>query len=68
MNFSAKRAPPRAFTIEKHEQFTPILDVNLRRLLSFVLNLADSFGEKQGQSPGSYVLASILFIMRPMQL
>lgn len=34
--FSAQQAPPSALHKEKHEQFTPMVDVNLHRLFSCV--------------------------------
>ena len=50
--FSVQQASPNALHEEKHEQFTPMGDVNFRRLFSRVLKLAISLDEKQGLSPG----------------
>lgn len=40
-NLSDQEASPNALRKEKHEQFTPMEDVNLHHLFSYVLNLAN---------------------------
>lgn len=47
-DFSAHWAPPSALRIEKHEQFTPTRDVNLRRLVLIRLNFG-GFSESRNK-------------------